>query len=146
MIGFAEVHADPILTGAKTETRRIGPRAHYKVGSEHLAVTNRRKPKETGFARIRFMDCKWQRLGEMTEAEARAEGYPDRNSYFRAFRAINRMRDASHMTVMNQHVWAYRFKVVERLRGDGGVGIPVRPAPVGSGGQSAREVRYDTEA
>ena len=72
MLLFKPEHVTPILTGRKTQTRRIWKKQRAKVGSVHLAkITMLSK---VYFAKLKILDVKQERLGDITKADAQAEG------------------------------------------------------------------------
>lgn len=72
MLLFKPEHVEPILTGKKTKTRRIWKKPRAKVGSVHLAKT--KMLSKEYFAKLKILDVKQERLGDITEADAQAEG------------------------------------------------------------------------
>lgn len=72
MLLFKQEHVNPILTGNKTQTRRIWKKPRAKVGSVHLAKT--KMLSKEYFAKLNILDVKQERLGDITEADAQAEG------------------------------------------------------------------------
>jgi len=72
MLLFKPEHVDPILTGEKTQTRRIWKKPRAKIGSIHLAKITMLSKEY--FAKLKIMDVRKERLGDITEADAQAEG------------------------------------------------------------------------
>jgi hypothetical protein len=105
---FKIEHIAPILDGTKTQTRRLWKRPMVKVGGLYWAQTALYKS-ESRFARLKVLRLWQERLGDITEADARAEGYPSRADYFLAFRRINRLSG----DVFDLHVYCVEFEVVE---------------------------------
>ncbi len=68
---FKREMADLVLSGKKTQTRRIKPPRH-KVGSIQPVQCGYR---DKARAHIRILDVRRQRLGDVTQAEADAEGF-----------------------------------------------------------------------
>ncbi|MDP2661278.1 MAG: hypothetical protein Q8R28_11180 [Dehalococcoidia bacterium] len=115
MLLFKPEHVSPILSGRKTQTRRIwihGPRC--LVGSVHQARL-RMLDKSSTFALLRIKRV-WRvrDLRETTQAEAWAEGYDSVAAYLDVFRTINKWsgplpteRDADVWPI-----WAVEFEVM----------------------------------
>ncbi|HHW45053.1 MAG TPA: ASCH domain-containing protein [Desulfotomaculum sp.] len=72
MILFKPEHVEPILSGCKTQTRRLGKK-RWKVGSVHQCRLNYRAEP---FACVRVTAVRRERLDNITEEDARREGYP----------------------------------------------------------------------
>jgi hypothetical protein len=72
MLLFKPEHVEPILTSKKTQTRRIWKKPRAKVGSVHLAKT--KMLSKEYFAQLKIQDVRQERLGDITEADAQAEG------------------------------------------------------------------------
>jgi len=103
MILFKPEHVAPILTGRKTQTRRIG-RRRWKVGSVHQARTSYHgKP----FAYLRIVAVRQERLGEITLGDAVREGYNSISEYKEVFKRIYGHWDA------DMPVWVVDFEVVK---------------------------------
>jgi len=116
---FKPEYVPLILSGKKTQTRRLWKRPRVKKGCIYQARTELfGKP----FALIKVKRLWRQRIWDMTEEEARAEGYKDWSHFLEAFVEINklysmskrggvlvmRFPDASQIVV-----WAVEFEVVE---------------------------------
>jgi len=86
MILFKAQHVEPILAGRKTQTRRKGP-LRWLVGSVQQCRCGFQVPP---FTHVRILRRWQERLGDISEADARAEGYGSRDAYFLAFRMIHR--------------------------------------------------------
>lgn len=109
MLLFKPEHVPMILAQPplKWQTRRIWKKVRVKVGSVHQART-RMLDKASTFA---YLDIKrvWQeRLRDISEDDARAEGYPDRGSYLLAFMRINRLSIIPEAL----RVWCVEFECV----------------------------------
>lgn len=108
MLLFKRDHVEPILAGAKTETRRLWTRPRVREGATHQCRT-RMLDKDSTFAIIRVERVWRERLGDIDDAGARREGYADRDSYLRAFDSINGETDR------DTFVYVVRFHLVKRL-------------------------------
>ncbi len=109
MILFKPRHAALILSGQKTQTRRLG-RKRWNVGASHQAKHNYRK--SGFFALLRILDVYRERLGDISEEDARSEGYESKEAYLRAFREINRIEDDSAWeAVLQAPIWVVKFEV-----------------------------------
>ncbi|AEG14477.1 ASCH domain protein [Desulfofundulus kuznetsovii DSM 6115] len=84
MILFKPEHVEPILSGRKTQTRRLG-RKRWKVGSIHQCRLNYRVEP---FAYVKVTAVRRERLGDITEEDAWKEGYPSVEAYREAFEQI----------------------------------------------------------
>ncbi len=85
MILFKAEHVPLILDGRKTQTRRPGKK-RWNVGSIHQAKTGFKK--EDVFAELRILGVKKERLDDITEADARAEGYDSIEEHKQVFEWI----------------------------------------------------------
>ncbi|MEW6016517.1 MAG: ASCH domain-containing protein [Pseudomonadota bacterium] len=108
MILFKPEHVQPILEGRKTQTRRTGKR-RWNVGAVHQART---AIFGEPFARLRIKDVHQESLGEIDEADARAEGYPSVAAYREAFTRIYGKWDDL------MKVWVVDFEAVEEEKRD----------------------------
>lgn len=88
MLLFKPQHVEPILSGHKTQTRRIWARPRCLVGSTHQCRTRMLDTKST-FARVIIESVHYQRLDAVTAKDALAEGYPTRSAFLQAFFRIN---------------------------------------------------------
>lgn len=119
MILFKPEHVKPILRREKTQTRRLGNK-RWNVGAVHQCKLNFMKGEP--FARVRILGVRKERLGSITPAGARAEGYASAHEYLMAFHKINRvpLEAATRVKVENAMVWAVDFELVEEDRDDTG--------------------------
>jgi hypothetical protein len=109
MLLFKEVHVPLILSGTKTQTRRLWAKRHAKPGTIHKAKT--RMLSTECFALLRIERCYKQRLGDMTLAEVIAEGYKSLEDYKQALETIN--KNKKFQWNPDTVVWVVDFKVVE---------------------------------
>ena len=105
MLLFKPEHVELILSGQKTQTRRLWPHGcRVKVGNVYQCRT-RMMDKASTFARIRVKRIWREQLGEIQELNAHEEGYPSRAAYIEAFRRIN-----GH-AALDTVVWAVEFEI-----------------------------------
>lgn len=105
MILFKPEHVEPIIAGRKTQTRRAGSK-RWNVGSIHQCKTTLFSP-DPPFARVRILDVRRQKLGEMSREEVLAEGYRTWPEYMAALGRIH-----GREFVPGDEVWAVTFEVV----------------------------------
>ncbi len=114
---FKPQHVEPILNGTKTQTRRLWKKPMVKVGGLYWAQTQLFKP-ESRFARLRVTRLWQERLGDISEADARAEGYENSLKYFIAFREINHVKSVVEWVNMRLSlVYCVEFELLETLGG-----------------------------
>lgn len=87
MLLFKQEHIEPILTGEKTQTRRIWKKPRAKIGSVHLAKT--KMLSKEYFAKLKILDVIQERLGDITEADAQAEGGYTVDTFIKVWVSIN---------------------------------------------------------
>jgi hypothetical protein len=104
---FRPEHAEPIIEGTKTQTRRIWPHGRRaKPGSIHQArLTLFGKP----FCYLRVLDVYQEPLGAIDDTDAMAEGYADGIDYVRAFCRINRIPPDDYDPCLV--VWVVKFEL-----------------------------------
>lgn len=103
MLLFKPEHAGAILSGLKTQTRRIWKKRKAKPGSTHRA-----KVKMLGkdyFALLRIGEVYQERLGDITEEDAGREGGYTVESFKKKWIEINGSWNPEQL------VWVVNFKV-----------------------------------
>ena len=105
MILFKPEHVDLILAGTKTQTRRIWKKPRAKIGAIHLAKT--KMISKEFFARLEILAVYQEKLSDISDEDARAEGYKNSAAYFVAFCRINRLD-----YVPDELVYVVKFRVV----------------------------------
>lgn len=106
MILFKPEHMYPICMGTKTQTRRLWKKARAKVGSIHLAKTMMLSTEF--FAKLEILAVYQERLIDISEEDARAEGYENSAYYLTKFCEINKLK----FLPTDLMVWVVKFKVV----------------------------------
>lgn len=84
MILFKPEHVELILSGQKTQTRHTGKK-RWRIGSVHQCRLNYRGEP---FAHVRITGVRREKLGAISEADAKKEGYPSVEAYREAFTRI----------------------------------------------------------
>ena len=105
MLLFKPEHVEPILAGTKTQTRRIWKRKHANVGAVHLAKT--KMLSKEYFAKLEILAVWQEDILDITEEDARAEGYSGHDEYLAAFCRINKLGLGDLDNLM---VWVVRFR------------------------------------
>ena len=94
---------DAVLAGTKTVTRRRadGPATacHYEPGKTYAIQPGRG---EHAVARLEVVAASHERLGAITSAEARAEGFPGRDEFFAYWRRLHGYLDGT--------AWVHRIE------------------------------------
>lgn len=106
MILFKKYHVAPIISGVKTQTRRLGA-GRWKIGATHQAKINYYK--SGCFALIQILEVHSERLGAISPEDALAEGYPTVEAYLAAFKEINKVKDPAYLDWV---VWVVKFRLV----------------------------------
>jgi hypothetical protein len=111
MILFRPEHVDLILKGQKTQTRRLGKK-RWNVGSVHLAKTKMLSKEH--FVKLKVLDVYQEVLGDISDEDSIAEGYPNWQEYLKEFRVINKIKnDDEWEQILRQIVWVVEFKAIE---------------------------------
>lgn len=105
MILFKQEHVPLILSGAKTQTRRTGS-LRWKVGALHQCRT-RMLDVDSTFAVVRILGVGKEMLMDISEDDARAEGYDSAPDFLAAFVRINKMPVAQDVGV-----WVVEFELM----------------------------------
>lgn len=87
MILFKDYHVKPILRGRKTQTRRVWKKQRAKVGSIHKVKTMMLS--KDYHCKIKILDVRQERLGDISADDVWAEGYPSLDEYVDAWIEIN---------------------------------------------------------
>jgi len=105
-VTFSPEHVAMILAGRKTETRRLGmtpPR--YRVGHVYAVQPGRGR---AAVGHIRILDLDRQMVREVSNLQARAEGY---DSVFEFWSALNTVNGREVRA--DEWVTAYKFELEE---------------------------------
>ena len=108
---FKPEHVEPILEGAKTQTRRTWKKPRVKVGGTYKAKT--KLFSKEYFALIRVTGLRKEKLGDITPEDARAEGGYTIEEFREVWRHINGEWDPE------QEVWVVEFEVLREAKEDG---------------------------
>ena len=105
MMLFKPEHVDHILSGRKTQTRRMGKK-RWNVGAIHQCQTKMLR-NDSVFARVLIKDVRRERLREMRPFDVYAEGYDRYSEYCEALERINGVKVDG-----DTEVWVVEFEVV----------------------------------
>jgi hypothetical protein len=105
MILFRPEHTDKILAGTKTQTRRIWKKPRAKVGAIHLAKL--KMLSKEFFARLEILAVYQEWLKDISDEDARAEGYDNAAAYLIAFCRINHLENLPDIMV-----YVVKFQVI----------------------------------
>lgn len=103
MILFKKEHEKMILSGRKTQTRRIGKK-RWKIGSTHQARLNFKDPY---FAKLLITNVYLEKLVDISDEDVYNEGYDSKEEYFNVFRNLNGDID------LDSEIWVVCFKVID---------------------------------
>lgn len=103
---FNPEHVELILSGEKTQTRRVWKRCHVKVGGTYKAKLEMLS--RDYFALLKVTGIRQEKLGDISEADANAEGDYTVESYRREWIKINGAWDP------DQVVYVISFVLVAR--------------------------------
>lgn len=102
MILFKEKFVPLILSGIKTQTRRTWRKPRVQAGSLYQCKTSyQTRP----FAHVRVTNVRRQRLGEMTQEDAVAEGFASVDEFKKEFQSVYGGWDDA------TEVWVIEFEV-----------------------------------
>jgi hypothetical protein len=104
MILFTPRHVEMIKAGEKTQTRRVWKRPRAKVGAVHKVKTELFSKEH--HCRIRILGLRLERLADISEEDARAEGGYTVAEYIEIWREINGVWN------QDQLVYVVTFEVV----------------------------------
>jgi hypothetical protein len=104
MILFKPEHVPLILSGRKTQTRRLGKK-RWNVGAVHQCQTKMLR-NDSVFAHVRIKRVWRECVSDMSEADVQAEGYDSFPDYCRALWRINGGGSP------DMELWAVEFEVL----------------------------------
>lgn len=108
MLSFKLFHVWLILFGAKIATRRRWKVRRAVPGGLHWAQTNRFDP-DTRFARLKVLEVYKERLGDMTDRDARKEGCRNLKAFRKVWKSLHGTWDP------DEEVYVVEFEVVQPL-------------------------------
>lgn len=112
MLLFKEQHIPLILSGQKTQTRRLWPKGkRVNVGSIQQARTKMLDSKST-FAYLEIKRVWQEELNDISHADAQAEGYDTGGEYIQAFMKINRIPPSKFDEALTMKLWCVEFVVL----------------------------------
>jgi hypothetical protein len=89
---FKPEHIGPILSGRKTQTRRLWKKPRAKVGAVHKAKTALFS--RDHFALIKITAFRKERLGDISLVDVRREGYDTLQAFTEEWIRINKIWDS----------------------------------------------------
>lgn len=104
---FKPEHVGLILSGRKTQTRRVWKKSRARVGAVHKAKTALFSPDH--FALIRITGLRRERLGDITLEDVRREGYDTLEEFKEVWVRINKTWDPE------LEVYVVSFELVRKL-------------------------------
>lgn len=104
MILFREEHVAPILSGRKTQTRRLGER-RWNVGATHQCKTKLFGGEP--FARVYITRVRKTGLHDLPQRDIHAEGYSTRKEFIAVWERINGVGSWKD----NPDVWVVEFRL-----------------------------------
>ena len=87
MLLFKPFHIDPILSGLKTETRRMWKKPRANVGAIHRCQTQMFT--KDYFAQVKILKVYQERLGDIKRSDYRDEGGCTKETFIKAWTGIN---------------------------------------------------------
>jgi hypothetical protein len=100
---FKPEHVQPVLSGLKTQTRRVWKKPRVKVGRIYKAKT--KLFSKDYFALLRVTGLRKERLGDLSPEDAQAEGGYSIEQFKRIWKEINGSWNPE------QEVWVVEFEV-----------------------------------
>lgn len=112
MLLFKPEHVPLILNGTKTQSRRIWKKKRCNVGSIHLAKT--KMLSKEYFAKLKILKVWQERLMDISEEDAKKEGYKSIVDYNHAFFKINKVPQniRERIRILENYVWCIEFEVI----------------------------------
>jgi len=101
-----------ILAGMKWQTRKLWDRARAREGAEHLVYLRPPMTGEKPFARILVTRVWKERLADMSEEDAVAEGFATKAEFLEQFARINNPK-LRGKRLEDVEVYAVAFQVLE---------------------------------
>lgn len=115
MLLFKPFLIEKILTGEKTETRRLWTNCRVKVGSIHLVHPNLRASfkQEPPACKVKILSVRQEYLGAITPDAVRREGFPDGDvkRFIDGFQEINAKKHDPSRSPLGIMVWVVQFKL-----------------------------------
>ena len=117
MILFTEKMMEAILRGEKTVTRRTWRDCRVKIGGVYQCKFGKDMRKADSWqAKIKVVDVNRETLHDMTELEARKEGFENLEAFKTLWNEINAKKLQSSWD-WNVPVWRIEFELVETREG-----------------------------